>query len=77
MIDGGTGAFLSGIYLDLFPREGKYGHAAAFGVRSASVLATSVAIAATSSTQGMTGRLKIEGLRDELAVVCGVAERHL
>ena len=39
VIDGGTGAFLSGIYLDLFPREGKYGHAAAFGVRSASMLA--------------------------------------
>jgi len=40
VIDGGTGAFLSGIYLDLFPREGKYSHAAAFGVRSASVLAS-------------------------------------
>ncbi len=39
VIDGKTGAFLSGIYLDLFPREGKYSHAAAFGVRSASLLA--------------------------------------
>jgi thimet oligopeptidase len=39
VIDGGTGDFLSGIYLDLFPREGKYSHAAAFGVRSASLLA--------------------------------------
>src|SRR6266705_759180 len=39
VIDGETGAFLSGIYLDLFPREGKYGHAAAFPVRSASLLA--------------------------------------
>src|SRR5712671_526694 len=39
VIDGGSGAFLSGIYLDLFPREGKYGHAAAFGVRSASLSA--------------------------------------
>ena len=39
VIDGRTGDFLSGIYLDLFPREGKYSHAAAFGVRSASLLA--------------------------------------
>jgi len=39
VIDGKTGAFLSGIYLDLFPREGKYSHAAAFGVRSSSLLA--------------------------------------
>jgi thimet oligopeptidase len=38
VIDGKTGTFLSGIYLDLFPREGKYSHAAAFGVRSASLL---------------------------------------
>jgi thimet oligopeptidase len=39
VIDSGTGDFLSGIYLDLFPRESKYSHAAAFGVRSASLLA--------------------------------------
>jgi Zn-dependent oligopeptidase len=39
VIDGGTGDFLSGIYLDLFPRDGKYSHAAAFGVRSSSLLA--------------------------------------
>src|SRR6266567_7652374 len=39
VIDGKTGGFLSGMYLDLFPREGKYSHAAAFGVRSASLLA--------------------------------------
>ncbi|MEO8136833.1 MAG: M3 family metallopeptidase [Betaproteobacteria bacterium] len=30
--------FLAGIYLDLFPRDGKFGHAANFGVRSASTL---------------------------------------
>ena len=34
-----SGRFIAGLYLDLFPREGKFGHAANFGVRSASMLA--------------------------------------
>ncbi|MFA6314646.1 MAG: M3 family metallopeptidase, partial [Sterolibacterium sp.] len=36
VIDAKTRQRLSGIYLDLFPRDGKYSHAAAFGVRSVS-----------------------------------------
>lgn len=34
-----NGTFIGGIYLDLYPREGKYNHAAAFPVRAGSTLA--------------------------------------
>jgi thimet oligopeptidase len=39
VLEANTGAFLSGFYLDLFPREGKYNHAAAFPIRGVSRLA--------------------------------------
>ncbi|HUQ27736.1 MAG TPA: M3 family metallopeptidase [Usitatibacter sp.] len=39
VLDGKTGKFISGFYLDLFPREGKYNHAAAFPIRGVSKLA--------------------------------------
>ncbi len=44
--NGKRGAFIGGIYLDLFPREGKYNHAAAFGVRKGSTLAHRTPISA-------------------------------
>ncbi|HET9578512.1 MAG TPA: M3 family metallopeptidase [Usitatibacter sp.] len=39
VFDGRTGQFMSGFYLDLFPREGKYNHAAAFPIRGVSRIA--------------------------------------
>ena len=38
VVDTQHGAFLGGIYLDLFPRDGKFSHAANYGVRSTSRL---------------------------------------
>jgi thimet oligopeptidase len=38
VLDAKTGRFISGFYLDLFPREGKFNHAAAFPLRNASRL---------------------------------------
>lgn len=57
--DAGTGAFLGGLYLDLYPRSGKYGHAAAFSVRSASTRAgrTPISVLVTNFERtGLTHR---------------------
>jgi thimet oligopeptidase len=39
VIDAKSGRFISGFYLDLFPREGKFNHAAAFPIRGVSRVA--------------------------------------
>ena len=46
VLDATTGRFISGFYLDLFPREGKFKHAAAFPIRGASRIAHRTPLAA-------------------------------
>jgi len=46
VVDAKTGRFISGFYLDLFPREGKYNHAAAFPIRGVSRIAKRTPLAA-------------------------------
>jgi thimet oligopeptidase len=53
--DGETGVLLGGIYLDLFPRAGKYSHAAAFNVRSSSSLAKRTPISVLVTNFNRTG----------------------
>jgi len=59
--DGKRGAFVGGIYLDLFPRDGKYNHAAAFPARGVSTLANRTPISV------LVANLNAKGLNhDEL-----------
>jgi thimet oligopeptidase len=56
VLDARTGAYLSGFYLDLYPREGKYNHAAQFGLRGASLVAKrtpSAALVANLDPKGL------------------------
>jgi thimet oligopeptidase len=57
--DGKRGAFVGGIYLDLFPRDGKYNHAAAFPVRGVSTLANRTPISV------LVANLNAKGLNHE------------
>ena len=57
--DAHKGHFIGSIYLDLYPREGKYGHAAAFPVRGTStrILRTPISVLVTNfNRQGLTMR---------------------
>jgi len=59
VLDARSGKYLSGIYLDPFPRDGKFKHAAAFGVRSVSKKAgrTPVSVLVTNfDRKGLTHR---------------------
>jgi thimet oligopeptidase len=61
VVDAKTGRFISGFYLDLFPREGKFNHAAAFPIRGVSRLAKRTPLSA------LVANLNREGLNhDEL-----------
>lgn len=57
--DAKTGKYVSGFYLDLYPREGKYGHAAAFPVRGVST------ISGRTPLSVMVANLNREGLDQE------------
>ncbi len=69
--DSKTLARIGGIYLDIFPREGKYGHAAAFGVRGSSTMAQRAPISvlvANFNRDGLDGN-EIETLLHEFGHV--------
>jgi thimet oligopeptidase len=55
VIDSASKHRIAGIYLDLFPREGKYGHAAVWPVRGASTLAQRTPISVLVTNFDRTG----------------------
>jgi thimet oligopeptidase len=64
VLDASTGKFISGFYLDLYPREGKYNHAAAFSIYGASRIARRTPLSALVANLDRTGLN-----RDELETV--------
>ncbi len=66
-----TGAFIGGIYLDLYPREGKYSHAAMFPVRAGSTLAqrTPISVLVTNFNRNGLNHDELETLLHEFGHV--------
>jgi thimet oligopeptidase len=71
VLDGKTGAYRSGFYLDLYPREGKYNHAAAFPVRGASRIArrTPISVLVTNFNRDGLNHDELETLLHEFGHV--------
>lgn len=71
VLDAKTGGYISGFYLDLFPREGKYNHAAAFPVRGVSRLAkrTPVSVLVTNFNRDGLDHGELETLLHEFGHV--------
>jgi thimet oligopeptidase len=69
--DAKTGKYLSGIYLDLYPRDGKYKHAAAWGVRGASRIAgrTPISVLVTNFNRDGLNHRELETLLHEFGHV--------
>ena len=78
VLDASTGKFISGFYVDLYPREGKYGHAAAFPLRGVSTRANRTpisALVANLDPKGLT-QDELETLMHEFGhVLHGVLSR--
>lgn len=71
VFDAKSGAYMSSFYLDLFPREGKYKHAAAFGVRRGSVATgrTPVSVLVTNFSRDGFDQNELETLFHEFGHV--------
>ncbi len=75
---GKHGAFIGGIYLDLYPRDGKYNHAAAFPVRAGSTLMqrTPISVLVTNFNRKGLNQDELETLLHEFGhVLHGVLSR--
>jgi thimet oligopeptidase len=78
VFDAKSGQYLSSFYLDLFPRDGKYKHAAAFPVRGVSLLAgrTPVSVLVTNFSREGFDQRELETLFHEFGhIMHGVLSR--